>query len=41
VLICLAGYTELFFKKGAKNLATSRHATLEYWPLPDFQESIL
>jgi hypothetical protein len=31
------GYTELFFKSGAKNLATSSRATLEYWPLPDFQ----
>ena len=31
------GYTEFFFKKGGKNSDTSRLATLEYWPLPDFQ----
>ena len=31
------GYTELFFKKGAKTYEGTRQTTLEYWPLPNFQ----
>jgi hypothetical protein len=31
------GYTEFFFKKGAKNSVGSQKATLAYWPMPNFE----